>query len=343
MSPSTTRGESHTVDAPQASAEPLAVETQGLHHAYGERTALKDVSLSVRRGEIFGVLGENGGGKTTLFKILSTLMRPTGGSASLLGQDVVAKPHIVRRRIGVVFQHASLDPKLTVLENLMHQGRLYGMRGKILRERARMNLDRLGVAGRSRDRAETLSGGLKRRTELAKALLHRPDVLILDEPGTGLDPGARVDFDDYLAELRETDGTTVLLTTHFLEEAERCDRVAFLYRGEVVALGAPEELKARVGGDVVVLHSADPEGLGAKVRERFACEAQVVRGMLRVERPEGHEFVREVVNAFPGDVRSVAFGKPTLEDVFVRLTGRGIYDDEAAGGGGGGGEGGGAA
>jgi ABC-2 type transport system ATP-binding protein len=316
--------------ASQTAAEPPAVETEGLHHAYGAHIALKGVSLSVRRGEIFGVLGENGGGKTTLFKILSTLMPPGGGRVSLLGRDTLTHPHAVRRRIGVVFQHPSLDPKLTVIENLLHQGRLYGMRGRALKERARMNLDRLGLAGRSRDRAETLSGGLKRRAELAKALLHRPDVLIMDEPGTGLDPGARGDFDDYLAELRESEGTTVLLTTHFLEEADRCDRVAFLHRGEVVALGAPEELKARVGGDVVAIHSGDPEGLGEKVREHFGCKVQVVRGVLRVERPEGHEFVREVVNAFPGDIRSVAFGKPTLEDVFVRLTGRGIEDGEAA-------------
>ena len=315
---------------PQMAADQPAVVTEGLHHAYGAHIALKGVALSVRRGEIFGVLGENGGGKTTLFKILSTLMPPTGGRVSLLGRDALTHPHAIRKRIGVVFQHASLDPKLTVIENLLHQGRLYGMRGTALKERARMNLDRLGLAGRSRDRAETLSGGLKRRAELAKALLHRPDVLIMDEPGTGLDPGARGDFDDYLAELRESDGTTVLLTTHFLEEAERCDRVAFLHRGEVVALGAPEELKARVGGDVVAIHSGNPEGLGAKVRERFGCKAQVVRGVLRVERPEGHEFVREVVNAFPGDIRSVAFGKPTLGDVFVRLTGRGIDDGEAA-------------
>ncbi len=315
-----------TVPPPQEEEIP-AVSTHGLRHAYGARVALQDVTISVRRGEIFGVLGENGGGKTTLFKILSTLMPPSMGRASIFGQDLVAQPQVVRRRIGVVFQHPSLDAKLTVRENLAHQARLYGMRGKNLEERIGRNLERLGIAERGRDRAETLSGGLQRRAELAKALLHRPDVLILDEPGTGLDPGARKAFDDYLADLRRTEGTTVLLTTHFLEQADRCDRVAFLHRGGIVALGAPDELKSRVGGDVVAIQCEDPEGLRLKIRDRFGSEAQAVLGALRVERPNGHEFVRELVDAFPREVRSITFGKPTLEDVFIHLTGRTIRED----------------
>ncbi len=315
-----------TIPPPQGEETP-AVSTHGLRHAYGTRVALQDVTISVRRGEIFGVLGENGGGKTTLFKILSTLMPPSMGRASIFGQDLVAQPQVVRRRIGVVFQHPSLDAKLTVRENLAHQARLYGMRGKNLEERIGRNLERLGIAERGRDRAETLSGGLQRRAELAKALLHRPDVLILDEPGTGLDPGARKAFDDYLADLRQTEGTTVLLTTHFLEQADRCDRVAFLHRGGIVALGAPDELKSRVGGDVVAIQCEDPEGLRLKIRDRFGSEAQAVLGALRVERPNGHEFVRELVDAFPREVRSITFGKPTLEDVFIHLTGRTIRED----------------
>ncbi|MFQ5692928.1 MAG: ATP-binding cassette domain-containing protein [Nitrospinota bacterium] len=312
---------------PDARPDGPAVVTEDLRHVYGTRTALGGVSFSVSRGEVFGLLGPNGGGKTTLFKILSTLMPPTGGSARVLGHDLAAEPHAVRGRMGVVFQHPSLDPKLTVFENLLHQGRLYGMRGAALKDRAREVLGRLGVADRRRDRAETLSGGLQRRAELAKALLHRPELVLLDEPGTGLDPGVRRDFDDYLLELRKTEGMTVLLTTHLLEEAERCDRVGLLDRGRLVAVGAPDELKARVGGDVVAIQTADPEGLGAKLRERFGCEPQVTGGTVRVERPRGHEFVREVVEAFPGEVRSVTFGKPTLEDVFVRLTGRGMEGD----------------
>ncbi|MFQ5914360.1 MAG: ATP-binding cassette domain-containing protein [Nitrospinota bacterium] len=316
----------------QAAAGPPAVSTHELRHVYGTRTALRGVTFSVPRGEIFGLLGENGGGKTTLFKILSTLMPPTAGEARLLGHNLSADPHSVRGRLGVVFQHASLDPKLTVFENLLHQGRLYGMRGAVLKDRAREVLGRLGLDGRRKDLAGTLSGGLQRRTELAKAFLHRPEVLLLDEPGTGLDPGVRKEFDDYLVELRETEGTTVLLTTHILEEAERCDRVAFLHQGEIVAMGPPDSLKARVGGDVVAIQSPDPEGLKVRVSERFGCEPRMVHGTLRVERPKGHEFVRDVVDAFPGDIRSITFGKPTLEDVFVRLTGRGIHDEQSAGG-----------
>ena len=315
-----------TVPLPQGEETP-AVSTHGLRHAYGDHVALQDVTVSVRRGEIFGVLGENGGGKTTLFKILSTLMPPSIGRASIFGQDLVAQPQVVRRRIGVVFQHPSLDAKLTVRENLTHQARLYGMRGKDLEERIGRNLERLEIAERGRDRAETLSGGLQRRAELAKALLHRPDVLILDEPGTGLDPGARKAFDDYLADLRQTDGTTVLLTTHLLEQADRCDRVAFLHRGGMVALGTPDELKSRVGGDVVAIQCEDPGGLRLKIRDRFGLKARVVLGALRLERPNGHEFVRGLVDAFPREVRSITFGKPTLEDVFIHLTGRAIRED----------------
>jgi ABC-2 type transport system ATP-binding protein len=316
------------VNQPTLESDAAAVAIEALRHLYGTRTALGGVTFSVSKGEIFGLLGPNGGGKTTLFKILSTLMPPTAGKARLLGHDIASDSRSVRSRLGVVFQSASLDPKLTVKENLLHHGWLYGMRGSALRKRVEEVLGRLGVAGRAADLVETLSGGLQRRTELAKALLQRPELLLLDEPGTGLDPGARKDFDDYLVELRDTEGTTILLTTHILEEAERCDRVAFLHQGELVAIGTPDELKARVGGDVVVIQSPDPEGLRERVRERFGCEGQAVRGTFRVERPRGHEFVREVVEAFPADVDSVTFGKPTLEDVFVHLTGRGIYEDE---------------
>jgi ABC-2 type transport system ATP-binding protein len=177
---------------------------------------------------------------------------------------------------------------------------------------------------------ETLSGGLQRRTELAKALVHGPDLLLLDEPSTGLDPGARRDFTNYLIQLREQDGVTALLTTHILDEAERCDRVGILHQGRLVALGAPGELKARVGGDVVVVHSHNPEDLRTKIRERFGCDPVLVDGNLRAELPRGHEFAREVVEAFGGEVESVTFGKPTLEDVFIHLTGYRLWNEEAA-------------
>ncbi len=311
----------------------LAVEVEGLRHLYGSREALAGISLAVSCGEIFGLLGPNGGGKTTLFKILSTLMPATGGTVRVFGHDLLREPDAIRRHLGVVFQHPSLDPKLTVMENLLHHGHLYGLRGAMLRRRAQALLDRLGLGDRAHDRVETLSGGLQRRTELAKALVHQPDLLLLDEPSTGLDPGARRDFTNYLCQLREQDGVTVVLTTHILDEAERCDRVGILHQGKLVALGTPDDLKARLGGDVVVIHPASPEGLREKIRERFGCEPVLVDGSLRVERPRGHEFVGEVVEAFPGEVKSATFGRPTLEDVFVHLTGRRLWGEEANGGG----------
>ncbi len=249
-----------------------AVVVEDLCHRYGAREALSSVTLSVARGEIFGLLGPNGGGKTTLFKILSTLLFPTSGRVTIFDHDVTREAGHVRRHLGVVFQHPSLDPKLTVMENLRHHGHLYGMRGPTLRERAEIMLARLGLGERARDRVETLSGGLRRRVELAKALMPRPDMLLLDEPSVGLDPGSRRDFNHYLSHLRAEDGVTVLLTTHILDEADRCDRLGILHRGKLVALGTPGELKRKVGGDVVVIHSHVAEELRARIKERFGCE-----------------------------------------------------------------------
>ena len=304
-----------------------AISVVRLRHVYGSRVALDDVSFAVARGEIFGLLGPNGGGKTTLFRILSTLMTPSGGTAAVFGDALSSAPEAVRRHLGVVFQHPSLDEKLTVAENLHCHGNLYGLHGAALRERAGIVLQRLGLMERAADRVETLSGGLQRRTELAKALLHQPPLLLLDEPSTGLDPGARRDFMHYLRQLREQDGVTIVLTTHYMEEAERCDRVAILHRGQLVSVGSPAELKAQVGGDVVVVQTADAELLRGKIRARFGCEPAVVDGTLRIERPRGHEFLREIVDAFPADVTLVTYGKPTLEDVFVHLTGHRFWGD----------------
>jgi ABC-2 type transport system ATP-binding protein len=302
------------------------IEISDLRHRYGEREALRGVTLEVAGGEIFALLGPNGGGKTTLFKILSTLTRPASGAVRVLGYDLARDAAAVRPRLGVVFQSPGLDAKLTVAENLVHHGHLYGLGGSSLRERVKHVLVELGLVERADDRVETLSGGLARRTELARGLLHSPELLLLDEPSTGLDPGARRDFSHHLRELRDRAGVTVVLTTHFMEEAERADRVAVLHEGALVALGTPDELKHRVGGDVVVIEAEVPGDLREKVRARFGLEAQIVDGTLRVERARGHELVRDVVEAFPGEVRSVTFGRPTLEDVFVHLTGRRFWE-----------------
>jgi ABC-2 type transport system ATP-binding protein len=213
-----------------------------------------------------------------------------------------------------------LDQKLTVIENLAHHGHLYGIAGRQLQSRAQAMLARVGLTERANDLVETLSGGLQRRAELAKGLLHEPALLVLDEPNTGLDPAARRDFMNYLHHLREQEGVTILLTTHFMEDAERCDRVGILHEGRLVALGAPDALKQSIGGDIVVIQASDPYGLQKKLRERFGYEPTLVDGTLRVERPRGHEFIRDIVEAFPSEITSAAFGKPTLEDVFIHLT-----------------------
>jgi ABC-2 type transport system ATP-binding protein len=309
-------------DRPAAAGSCAAVELRGISYDYGDRHALEEISCTVAEREIFGLLGPNGGGKTTLFKLLSTLTPLQAGEARILGCDLRSSTAALRPRLGVVFQHPSVDGKLTVAENLAHHGRLYGMSGAYLRTRASAMLARVDLAARANDLVETLSGGLRRRVELAKSLLHEPELLILDEPSSGLDPAARRDFFNYLATLRDQEGLTIVLTTHFMEEAERCDRIGLLDQGRMVALDAPRELKARVGGDVVVIHAREPERLREKIEQRMHLRASVIDGTLRLERARGHELLRDVVEAFGADLESVSFGKPTLEDVFVQLTGR---------------------
>jgi ABC-2 type transport system ATP-binding protein len=311
----------------QRPATTAAIEVARLDFRYGERHALSEVSFSIARGEIFGFLGPNGGGKTTLFKLLSTLMPLQAGSARMLGCDLAGETLEIRRRLGVVFQHPSLDGKLTVGENLTHHGRLYGITGRRLRERIAAVLERLGLSAREQELVETLSGGLQRRAELAKALLHQPQILLLDEPSTGLDPAARRELANHLAHLRERDGVTVVLTTHYMEEAQRCDRIGLLHEGRLVALAPPLELMQRVGGDVVVIHSQVPEALNRKLMQRLRLKGVVVDATIRIERPRGHELVREVVDAFGDEIDSITFGKPTLEDAFVHLTGHRFYSD----------------
>lgn len=293
----------------------MGVEVEGLTHRYGERLALDGVSFSVRAGEVFGVVGPNGGGKSTLFKILSTALRPTGGKARVAGVDVAEDG--VRRKIGVVFQAPSLDQKLTVAENMLHHGHLYGLSGSALQGRIGEELARFKLADRSGDRIEKLSGGLQRRVELAKSLLHRPEVLLLDEPSTGLDPGARHDLWEALRGLK---GVTVLLTTHLLEEAERCDRLAILHKGKLAALGEPLALRAEIGGDVVTVRTRDAEALAAAIQAKLGEAAQVIPGGVRMSRDRGHEFVGRLLEAFPDRIESVTVAKPSLEDVFMSKT-----------------------
>ena len=311
-------------------ASPLALTTDHLIHRYGDRVALDQVSLRVNSREIFGLLGPNGGGKTTLFRILSTLVRPTSGEANLLGLDLLRDTGAIRRRLGVVFQAPSLDKKLSVRENLAHQGHLYGLSGKSLGERIDHLLLEFNLRDRARDLVETLSGGLQRRVEIAKCLLHRPELLLLDEPSTGLDPGARIDLWQTLYRLRDQQAVTVLLTTHLMEEAERCDRVAIIDRGKIVAEGTPEELRAGIGGEVISARGPDATSLGERIASSLGVEVSVLNDEVRIEQPDGASFIARLVAAFPGEIDSVTLAKPTLEDVFIAKTGRRLSgsDDE---------------
>lgn len=304
-----------------------AVCVRRLTHRYGNRVALDQVSFDVAPGEIFGLLGPNGGGKTTLFRILSTLLVPTEGTAEILGIDVVAGAASLRHHLGVVFQSPSLDKKLTVAENLLHHGHLFGLHGRDLKARIAEALERVGLTSRARETVEKLSGGLARRAELAKGLLHGPKLLLLDEPSTGLDPGARHDLWKHLRNLQQQGGVTILLTTHLMEEAEHCTQVGILDVGKIVALDSPGALRSAIGGDVISLETKDPERLRSEVRDRFGIDAMVIDDTLRIEREQGHALLAELMEALPGEIRSATLGKPTLEDVFIRRTGHRFWSE----------------
>jgi ABC-2 type transport system ATP-binding protein len=298
------------------------VDVQDLRYAYGDRVALDGVSLSVNPGEIFALLGPNGSGKTTLFRILSTLVPSPPGKVRVAGHDPASERDEVRRNIGVVFQSPSLDKQLTAEENLVHQGHLYGLRGEELGRRVAAALEAVGLSDRAGDRADRLSGGMRRRVEIAKGMLHHPRVLLMDEPSTGLDPAARLDLWNHLRRISGEGGVTVLLTTHILEEAEGASRVAILAGGRLLACDTPGALKERIGGDVITVSTRDPEAVRMALRERLGVDAEVVDGTVRLERPRGHEFIPQLIEAAPGLVDSVSVGKPTLQDVFIRLTGQ---------------------
>jgi ABC-2 type transport system ATP-binding protein len=306
------------------------VQTDRLTHRYGERIALHELNLSVAPGEIVALLGPNGSGKTTLFRILSTLIPPMDGRAEILGQDLsnTAQREAARRSLGVVFQNPSLDKELSAAENLKYHGQLYGLRGAELHARVDDLLRRVELFDRKEDRVKTFSGGMRRRVEIAKGLMNRPRLLLLDEPSTGLDPVARAQVWNYLDQVRKTDGVTVLLTTHLMDEAERCDRVVILDQGQLIAEGTPAALKERVGGDVITLHSRDVEAVRRALREKFSIDAEASdANAVRFERPRGHEFVPALIEALPGLVESVSVGKPTLEDVFIDATGHRFRDE----------------
>lgn len=308
-----------------------AIVARNLVKSFGDRRALDGISLEVRRGEIFCLLGPNGGGKSTLFRILATLSLPDTGSAEICGHDVVSGAAEVRARLGVVFQSPSLDGKLTILENLLCGGALYGLKGADLERRITEATKALNLTDRMGDLVETLSGGLQRRAEIAKCLLIRPEVLLLDEPSTGLDPGARLDLWAALEQLRSEHGVTALCTTHLMEEAARADRVGIVSAGKLVALGTPDELTSAIGGDVISLgvsKEAGADQLARTISERTGIPATVVEGEVRIENREAHALAARLAGEFPNEITSLRIARPTLEDVFIARTGRLFADQD---------------
>ncbi len=307
----------------------LAVQTLCLKHLYGKQIALNSISLEVHKSEIFGILGPNGGGKTTLFRILSTMLVPSEGEAKIFGKDCRKQANSVRSQIGVIFQSPSLDQKLTVFENLLHHGHLYGMRGKHLRSRIENFLEKFKLWERRFDLVEVLSGGLARRVEIVKGILHLPKLLILDEPSTGLDPGARRDLWNMFRELRDQEGMTILLTTHIMGEAEECDRIAILHQGQIVALDTPVALKSNIEGKVISVETKDPKKLAEQIENRFQTTPTMLNGTLRIQHTSGSQFLGKLMEAFPQEIEAITVRMPTLEDVFIHHTGQRFAGEEA--------------
>ncbi len=306
-----------------------ALSVHAVGFRYATRDALHGVEITVPRGQIFGLLGPNGGGKTTLFRLIATLLPLQSGRITVADHDVTTQPQAVRRKLGVTFQSPSLDGKLTVRENLWHQGHLYGLAGTALRQRITAVLQQVRLEDRQTEVADRLSGGMKRRAEIAKCLLHQPEVLLLDEPSTGLDPGARRDLWDTLQSLRGQFGTTVLVTTHLMEEAEDCDTLAILDRGRLVAKGSPTELRNSLGGDCLSVRSADVARLKDRLSQRFEIEPRIQGDELRIEHPRAGEMLCTLVTDYRDDLTAVSLSQPSLEDVFLQRTGHRFWEQSA--------------
>ena len=306
------------------------IEAKGLVKKYGDLEAVAGIDLEAYGGEIFGFLGPNGAGKSTTISMLCTLLTPTAGIARVAGIDVVRDPAAVRQRIGLVFQDPSLDDQLTARENLEFHAFVYSVPAPDRRRRIDEMLNLLQLADRASSAVKTFSGGMKRRLEIARGMLHQPQVLFLDEPTIGLDPQTRKSIWTHLNELRDTKGVTIFMTTHYMDEAEYCDRIAIIDRGKIVALGTPDELKAMVGGDVVTITSTAPGAAAKEIEDMLGVKPARDNGTLRMEVPDGKAFVPRLVRELSAPVDTVTLRRPSLDDVFLKLTGRAIRDEEVS-------------
>jgi ABC-2 type transport system ATP-binding protein len=316
-----------------AGREVPAVLVKGLAKRYGEIEAVRAIDFEVARSEVFGFLGPNGAGKSTTINMLCTLVRPTGGSALVAGHDVVRERDAVRRNIGLVFQDTTLDSYLTAEQNLRLHAELYGVPREAVGPRLRQVMEMVGLWERRSSLVGTFSGGMKRRLEIARGLLHSPRVLFLDEPTVGLDPQTRSSIWSYISELKQREDITIFLTTHYMDEAEYCDRIAIMDQGRIIVLDTPEALKASVGRDRVQISTPDDDAAIAALRERFGIEATVAEGAVTFGVAEGEQFVPRLFDewdpAHP-PIRSVSVSRPSLDDVFMSYTGTTIRDAEAA-------------
>ena len=316
------------IDAGLASDQ-AAIEISSLVKKYDTIEAVKGIDLTVRRREIFGFLGPNGAGKSTTISVLCTLLRPTSGSATVAGFDVDRQPSQVRQRIGLVFQDPSLDGDLTARENLNFHALAYGVPREERQTRIDGALRMVELLDRAGSGVRTYSGGMKRRLEIARGIIHSPEVLFLDEPTIGLDPQTRANVWDHLRQIHANSPITVFMTTHYMEEAEWCDRIAIIDHGQIVALGTPAELKSRVGGNVVVISTSDDDRAVTEIWQAFEIEAVKGKDEVRIEVQNGAEFVPQLIERLPVVVRTVTVRQPSLDDVFLKLTGRAIREEDA--------------
>ena len=308
-----------------------AVAVRDLSKSYGELTAVDQVSFDVHAGEIFGFLGPNGAGKSTTIKMLCTLVEPTSGTATVAGYDIRREQGGVRRNIGLVFQDPTLDQYLTADQNLRMHAELYGVPRSELKDRMTQVLEMVGLDDRRASLVSTFSGGMRRRLEIARGMLHAPRVLFLDEPTVGLDPQTRSSIWTYINDLRKREDITIFLTTHYMDEAEYCDRIAIMDHGRIVVLDTPEALKAGVGEDRVQITTVDDEAAIAALHERFDITGRFAEGQLTFSVPSGEQFVPRLFAELGVAIRSVSVSRPSLDDVFMAHTGTTIRDAETVG------------